>query len=193
MLKQLGKVAVRRVGERGAKRAGAGAASSWRGWSPASAAGSRSRSPARPGTGRTPLPILFDEVVGTARRERLRDRARALAARQRRSAQPRAARRSASCGWPTAFGIAEGKSQSADARKLAAAEARSRPPLYVGFLRGHLRGDGRRAGDVIAKAGSTRSGSSLRSSGSRRRSLAGSADALVPAHATASSAGSTPS
>jgi hypothetical protein len=181
VLKQLGKVAIGVVGERGAKRASegrfvlAGMEPGERRWISVSIE-------ARPGTGRTPLPILFEEVVGNAvvNGFAIAPVPSPLGAAIRSNVELHAFRflRTAAV-----FGIGEGRRQSADARKLLAQKTIA-GTVYLRFLREHLEGMGACVGGLTSKAGEDPFALKAALARVKKAAGEGSAERAVPAHAT---------
>ena len=181
VLKQLGKVAVAAVGERGTKRAGegrlvlAGMEPGERRWVTVTIA-------SRPGTGRTPLPILFDELLGNAvvNGFAIAPVPSPLGTAIRSNLELHAFR---FLRLATAFGIAEGKRQSADARNLLR-QKRITAAAYLAFLGRNLGGMAACTNDLIAKAGSDPFGLKAALTRVKQAVAAGSADKALPSHAT---------
>jgi hypothetical protein len=180
-LKQLGKLAVGAVGERGTKRAGEGRLV-LAGMEPGERRWVSVTIESRPGTGRTPLPILFDEVVGTAvvNGFAIAPVPSPLGTAIRANVELHAFR---FLRLATLLGLAEGKRQSAAARKLLA-QKRITAAAYLGFLRAHLPGMGACTGAVVAKAGSDPFALAAALRRIERALADGSAEHAVPAHLT---------
>jgi hypothetical protein len=181
VLKQLGKLAIGVVGERGSKSRGEGELV-LAGMEPGERRWVSVTVPARNGTGRTPLPILFEEVVGTAvvngfaiapvpssAAVAIRDNLELHGNRFLRLAE--------------AFGFAEGKRQSADARKLARQKTIT-AAAYLAFLRRHLGGMNAAVAQLTAKAGADPFGLKPALARLKKAVAAGSAPDALPSHAT---------
>ncbi len=181
VLKQLGKVAIGVVGERGAKRAAEGRLV-LSGMEPGERRWVSVTFQARPGTGRTPLPILFDEVVGNAV-------VNGFAIAPVPSPLGTAIRSNVELhGFrflrvAAAFGIAEGKRQSAGARKLLR-QKQITSAAYLRFLGEHHEGIAACVAALVSKAGSDPFALKVALKRLAKATDEGSAEHAVPAHAT---------
>jgi hypothetical protein len=177
--KQLGKIAISAVGARGVKRAARGHLV-LEGMEPGERRWVSVTVAANSGTGRTPLPILFEEVVGNAvvNGFAIAPVPSPLGTAIRSNLelhQFRFARVAA------VFGVREAKRQSAGARKLLGAK-RLTGPAYVVFLRQHLDGMKESARELASKAGQDPFALKAALSRIEKAVTAGSADEAVPAH-----------
>jgi hypothetical protein len=177
--RQLGKLAVQTVGERGVKRASSGRLV-LAGMEPGERRWVSLTLPVRTGNGRTPLPVLFDELVGTrvVNGFAIAPVPSPLGAAIRFNAELHAFRFGR---LGDAFGITETKRLSAQARKLAG-QTRVTGPMYVALLKEQTDVMKKAVGEVLAQAGRDPFG--LKSGLSRLEQAAGrgAADALAPAH-----------
>jgi len=181
VLKQLGKVAISAVGERGVKRAAegrlvlAGLEPGERRWVSVSVE-------ARPGTGRAQLPVFFDEMVGNAvvNGFAIAPVPSPLGVAIRSNIEQHGFR---FLRLATLFDVSEGKRQSAAAQQLLRRK-RITGAMYLTFLRDHLDGAKACVGALVSKAGADPF--ALRTA--LRRVVAaiekGSPEQAVPAHAT---------
>jgi hypothetical protein len=179
--KQLGSIAVSAVGERGVKRASSGQLV-LEGMEPGERRWISVTVPAKSGTGRTPLPILFEEMVGNAVINGF-----AIAPTP---SPPGAAIRSnlelhqfRFTRLATAFAVHEGKRQAAGARKLLGRK-RLTGPMYVRFLRAHVHGMRAAAGELVSTAGEDPFGLKAALSRLEKAVDAKSAEQAAPAHLT---------
>jgi hypothetical protein len=174
--KQLGKFAVQTVGERGVKRSSSGR-QVLGGMEPGERRWVSLTVPVRAGTGRTPLPVLFEEVVGTrvvngfAIAPVPSPIGTAIRANLELH-QFRFARLAA------AFDVAEGKRQSAGARKLLA-QKRLPGAAYLAFLKEQVGGMREGVGELLSRGDGDPFG--LRGALGRLEK-AGSAEEAAPAH-----------
>ena len=181
VLKQLGRLAIGVVGERGSKSQAegeivlAGMEPGERRWVSVTVR-------AKSGTGRTPLPILFEEVVGTAVVNGFAiapvPSPAGVAIRNNLELHGNRFLRLAEL-----FGFAEGKRQSADARKLARQKTIT-AAAYVAFLRRRFGGMSAAATQLATKAGSDPFGLKPALARIKKAVAAGSAPDALPAHAT---------
>jgi hypothetical protein len=177
--KQLGKFAVQTVGERGVKRSSSGR-QVLAGMEPGERRWVSLTVPARTGTGRTPLPVFFDEVVGTrvVNGFAIAPVPSPLTAAIRFNAeltQFRFAR------MAELLGLAEAKPLSAEARKLAA-QKRLTGPMYVEFLGKLMKPIAKTVGGVVKSSGSDPFGLKSAIDRLEQAVAGGSADAVAPAH-----------
>jgi len=179
--KQLGKIAVSAVGERGVKRSKRGRVV-LEGMVPGERRWVSITVDARSGSGRTPLPILFEEVVGNAvvNGFAIAPVPSPLGTAIRSNLELHQFRFTR---LAAAFGLREGKRQSAGARKLLRRK-RVTGAMYLRFLEEHLDGMKASAGELVSKAGSDPF--ALRAALTRIAKAvdAGSAEEAVPAHVT---------
>jgi hypothetical protein len=145
---QLGKIALSAVGERAVKSASSGRLV-LEGMEPGERRWVSVTVAAKRGTGRTPLPILFEEVVGNAvvNGFAIAPVPSPLGAAIRSNAELHQFRFTR---LAEAFDIGEGKRQSAGARKLLA-QRRVTGAVYVRFLRDHLDGMKESAAELVSK------------------------------------------
>ena len=181
VLKQLGKLAVGVVGERGSKSKPEGEIV-LAGMEPGERRWVTVTVPAKNGTGQRPLPILFEEVVGTAVVNGFAiapvPSSAAVAIRDNLELHGNRFLRLAEL-----FGFADGKKQSADARKLARQKTIT-AAAYLAFLKGHFAGMNGAAAELVKKAGSDPFGLKPALTRIKAAIAAGSAPDALPAHAT---------
>jgi hypothetical protein len=181
VLKQLGKLAITVVGERGTKSKGEGEIV-LAGMEPGERRWVSVTVKAKAGTGRTPLPILFEELVGTAvvngfaiaptpssAGAAIRDNLELHGNRFLRLAE--------------LFGFAEGKRQSAEARRLARRKTIT-AAAYVAFLHRHFGGMNAAANELASRAGSDPFALKPALAQIKKAVAAGLAPNALPAHAT---------
>jgi hypothetical protein len=136
--------------------------------------------PARSGTGRTQLPVLFDELVGTrvVNGFAIAPVPSPLTAAIRFNAELHTFR---FLRMAELFGIAEAKPLSAEARKFAA-QKRVTSPMYVDFLGKLMNPIKKTVGDVISSGKGDPFGLKPGLSRLEKAVAGGSADAIAPAH-----------
>ena len=177
--KQLGKFAVQTVGERGVKRSSSGQ-QVLAGMEPGERRWVSLTVPVRAGNGRTPLPVFFDELVGTrvVNGFAIAPVPSPLTAAIRFNAELHQFR---FLRLAEAFGVTEAKSLSAEARKFAG-QKRITGPMYVDFLGKLIKKVSQAVGGVVKEAKADPFGLTSGIARLEKAVDGGAADAIAPAH-----------